>query len=464
MQPRSGGRSSPPQGPEGLVSGLVSGLAHDGRGVIRLDQAVVFVEEVLPGERVRLQLLHAGSRRPQAKLLERLSSSVDRCRPACILADRCGGCSLQHLAVHAQRLWKRQKVIDSLERIAHLTDLADRVAPTLGGGGLGYRNRAILPLERTADGRLRTGFYRKGSHRIVNLNRCPVLDPRLDGLIAPIKQDLEATGWPVDRHLSRGGGLRHLALRIGHHSGEVLITLVSSRGDLPGLEQLAQRWLKRWPAVVGVCLNLQERPTNVLFGPQTSCLAGRDHLEDLFAGLNYRIGADSFFQVNTPMAEQVVPLMLAALAHQGSGNLVDAYCGIGTYGLPLAAAGWRVLGLELAATAVALAATNARLNGLADRTRFCAGAVSELLAAALGSADALVLDPPRKGLEPGVIEAILAMPPATLLYLSCDPATLARDLARLCGEGLPYQLLQVQPLDFFPQTSHVECLAVLRRP
>jgi len=464
MQPRSGGRRSPATGQEGPER-LVSGLAHDGRGVIRLDQGVVFVEGVLPGERVHLQLRQEGGRRVHAELLARLSSSQDRCRPPCILAERCGGCSLQHLALQAQRLWKRQKVIDSLERIGHFTGLEDCVAPTRGSGkGMGYRNRAILPLERTADGRIRAGYYRKGSHRIVNLNQCPVLDPRLDGLIAPIKQDLETGGWPVDRHLSDGGGLRHLALRVGHHSGEVLITLVSSRADLPGLEQLARLWLNRWPEVVGVCLNLQPNPTNVLLGPLTSCLAGQDHLREQFAGLSYRIGADSFFQVNTPMAEQVVPLMLAALAPQGTGNLVDAYCGIGTYGLPLAAAGWRVLGLELGAAAVALATANAGINGLADRTRFSVGAVAELLAGALVAADALVLDPPRKGLEPGVVEAILAAPPPTVLYLSCDPATLARDLARLCGAGLPYQLLQVQPLDFFPQTSHVECLAVLRRP
>jgi len=459
MQPGSG---SPEAGQR--VEGLVSGMAHDGRGVVRLGERVAFVEGVLPDERVRLHLGHHGQRRQQVVLEERLSSAAERCRPACILADRCGGCSLQHLEVNAQRHWKRRKVIETLERIGRFTALKGRVAPTLANGnGLGYRNRAILPLERADDGVLRAGYYRKGSHRIVNLNRCPVLDPRIDRLIAPIKQDLEATGWPVDRHLSHGGGLRHLALRLGYHSGDVLITLVSSHDDLPGLVPLATHWQGRWPEVVGVCLNVQDRPTNVLMGTETRCLAGRAQLQESFAGLRYAIGADSFFQVNTPMAEQVVPLLLEALADHAGGRLVDAYCGIGTYGLPLAASGWQVHGLELGAASVNLALSNARLNGLDDRTRFSEGSVSALLAEALPGCDALLLDPPRKGLEPGVIDTIQASPPATVLYLSCDPATLARDLAQLCREGQAYTLERVQPLDFFPQTSHVETLVTLRR-
>jgi 23S rRNA (uracil1939-C5)-methyltransferase len=459
MQPRSG----PAGGPQ-LWEGLVSGLAHDGRGVIRLNDGVAFVEAVLPDERVRVRLQQRSRRRLEAELQERLSAADVRCRPACILADVCGGCSLQHLQIAAQRSWKREKLMETLQRLGGLTDLSGRVPPTLHGGeGLGYRNRAILPLERTEAGRLRAGYYRKGSHRIVNLNHCPVLDPRLDGLIAPLKQELEASGWPVDRHLSGGGGLRHLALRIGHHSGEILITLVSSGLALPGLSERAEQWLRRWPEVVGVGLNVQDRPSNVLMGADTVSVAGRPVLEERFAGLTYSIGPDCFFQVNTPMAERVVPLLLQALPELPGGRLVDAYCGIGTYSLPLAAAGWQVHGLELAASTLALAEVNARRNRLEGRTRFSAGAVRDLLAEAIHGADALLLDPPRKGLEAGVLTVILAAPPATLLYLSCDPATLARDLASLCGEGGPYRLEQAQPLDFFPQTSHLETLVTLRR-
>jgi 23S rRNA (uracil1939-C5)-methyltransferase len=441
----------------------VSGLSHDGQGVVRHGDHVLFVAGALPGEAVRLRLQHRARRHWLADLEAVLEPSPQRRRPACILAERCGGCSVQHWLDKAQQDWKRSKLIETLQRIGHLQDAADKVAPTLAGDALGYRNRAILPLERRADGSLRVGYYRRGSHSIVNLNHCPVLDPRLDALIAPLKQDLDATGWPVDRHLSGGGGLRHLALRLGHHSGELLITLVSSHAQLPGLHELAQRWLQRWPEVVGVCLNIQDRPTNTLLGPRTELIAGRDAVEEQFAGLRFAIGADTFFQVNTPQAEAVVPLLLQALADQPAGRLVDAYCGIGTYGLPLAAAGWQVLGLELAPASVAMARRNAERNGLAERCRFEAGPVAALLVDALAGCAAVFVDPPRKGLEPAALQALLAEPPATLLYLSCDPATLARDLAGLAGEGGPYQLESLQPLDFFPQTSHVETLAVLRR-
>ncbi len=443
---------------------VVSGLSHDGRGVVPVANTVAFVDGVLPGEEVRVRLTHRSRRHWHGELEVLLRASEDRQKPACFLADRCGGCNMQHVVLAAQRRWKRQQLIDALQRIGHLGDLEALVAPTLSqGDGIGYRNRAILPLERRADGLLRAGYYKTGSHTIVNLSRCPVLDPRLDGLITPIKADLAASAWPVDRHLTVGGGLRHLALRIGHHSGEILITLVSSHDQLPGLDAMAERWLERWPAVVGVCLNLQDQPTNVLMGTQTTCLAGRGWLREVFAGLSYTIRPDTFFQVNTPLAEQVVPLMRQSLLDQEPELLIDAYCGIGTYGLPLAQSGWQVHGLELGTGSVQLARENARINRVDHLCRFSAGPVARLLGECIEGCHALLVDPPRKGLEPAVVSTILGRPPHTLLYLSCNPATLARDLAQLVGPGAPYRLVQIQPLDFFPQTSHVETLVSLRR-
>ena len=362
----------------------------------------------------------------------------------------------QPLTPAAQQLWKQDLVRQSLQRIGGLEPPLEPLL--VSSEELGYRNRAIIPLERQPDGRLRAGFYRRGSHRIVNMNRCPVLDPRLDALIAPLKADLEATDWPVDRHGAEGGGLRHLALRIGQNTGELLITLMASHGDLDGLPHQAEAWMRRWPELVGVSLNLQPHPTNQLFGEHTLSLAGRDWLRERFAGLELQIGSDTFFQVHTRQAERLVPLLSQALACP-SGLLVDAYCGIGTYSLPLARLGWTLLGLEQQPAAVALAQRNASLNGLAERCRFEAADVGDVLPGVLPEAAALLLDPPRKGLEPRVLAAIVACPPPRLLYLSCDPATLARDLRALVAG--PYLLRSVQPIDFFPNTSHVETLALL---
>jgi len=448
-------------------------LGRDGRGIGRIDGLVVFVDGGLPGEQVRIRLTGRARGHLLARLEKVLTPSPARRRPPCILADHCGGCSLQALEDGAEREWKQAHLSESLRRIAGLE--APEQPLLASQEALGYRNRAIIPLERGEAGRMRAGFYRRGTHRIVNMNHCPVLDPRLDALIAPLKADLEATGWPVNREAdpARPAGLRHLALRVGHHSGELLICLIASQDGLSGLEEVATVWMERWSPLVGVCLNLQPEPTNLLMGSETRTIAGRGWLSEEFAGLRYRIAADTFFQVNTLQAERVVALLRDALGPT-AGRLVDAYCGIGTYSLPLAAAGWQVHGIEQHGAAVSLAAVNAAENGLSERATFETASVGSVLAARLdppeGKVDALLLDPPRKGLDAPTLAAIDARPPALVAYLSCDPATLARDLGRLCGTPTsddtprgPYRLRSVQPLDFFPNTTHVEALAVLER-
>lgn len=439
----------------------INDLSHDGQGIGRCGEAVVFVPGALPGERVLARLERQARRHWLSQLDQILEASPERRREPCILASRCGGCSLQHLDPAAQARWKQQSLADALQRIG---SIHHPVAPLLeAGAALGYRNRAIIPLERLEDGRVRCGYYRRGSHRIVNLNHCPVLDPRIDALVEPIKTDLAGTDWPIDRDLHAGGGLRHLALRMGSRSGEILITLVSSHDQLPGLDAMARGWMERWSTVVGVTLNLQSRANNVLMGPDTRVLAGRGWVHEHFAGLDLAIATDTFFQVFSAQAERVVPLLQQVLARQPQPGLaIDAYCGIGTYSLPMAAAGWRVEGLELNPEAVALARRNAASNGLAALCRFDACDVGDALAERLPQADLLFLDPPRRGLDPAVVKVIGSQPPAQLVYLSCDPASLARDLTPLVNGG-PMELQLVQPLDFFPHTTHVETLVVLRR-
>jgi 23S rRNA (uracil1939-C5)-methyltransferase len=433
----------------------IADLGHDGQGVGRHDGQVVFVAGGLPGDRLQVRLVARSKRHLVGQLQRVIRPSEQRRRPPCILADHCGGCSLQPLNDAAQAEWKQRAVEQTLQRIA---GLQATVSPLLKAeSGLGYRNRALIPLERKADGHLRAGYYRRGSHRIVNMARCPVLDPRIDALIAPIKLDLESSDWPVDRH--GGGGLRHLGLRVGSHTGELLITLIAGDDDLPGLADMAAGWMERWQELVGVCLNLQPQPTNLLMGTETRVVAGRGWLAERFAGLQLRIASDTFFQVNTVQAERLVPHLIEALGAP-SGRLLDAYCGIGTYSLPLAAAGWRVHGLEHHETAVALARENARANGLGSHASFEQAEVCQGLAHHLAAGDALFIDPPRKGLDGASLATILRTPPRRMAYLSCDPASLARDLARLVGEG-PYRLRSLQPIDFFPNTSHVETLAVL---
>ena len=433
-----------------------------GNGIARWQNWVVVVAGLLPGEVARVQLQQRKRSQWLARRTESLLAAVDGRKPPCILANDCGGCSLQHLKDSSQTAWKHRQLDRALSRIGGLQHQSEPVL-TNPSQALGYRNRALIPLHRDAQGKLRMGYYRRGSHRIVNLNHCPVLDPRLDELLEPIKQDLQATGWPADADLHNGDGLRHLGLRLGTRTDEVLLTLVSSTTALDGLRDLAQTWCRRWPQVKGVTLNLQPQRNNKVLGAQTERLCGEDHIEETFCDLSLRLGTTTFFQVNTLQAEAAIHRLCSwLLLNAGSTTVIDAYCGIGTIALPLAAQGHTVLGLELHQASVDQARLNASRNRL-ESVQFKAGDVKTHLKEALPSHDALVVDPPRKGLDPEVVDRVLACPPRWLAYLSCDPATLSRDLKRLAGEEGVYSIDQLQPVDFFPQTTHLECLALLKR-
>ena len=438
-------------------------LDRDGKGLARWNNWVIVVPDLLPGERATVQLQQRQRSRWLSRRVDQISDSKDRRRPPCILANDCGGCTLQHLDDSAQTRWKARQIQQTMQRIGGI-DVAPAEPLVDPDRCFGYRNRALIPLKRDQDGRLKAGYYRPRSHKIVNLNHCPVLDPRLDALVEPLKRDLDATGWPADHDLIDGQGLRHLGLRLASASGDILITLISSHAELPGLEDLAQSWLQRWPAVKGVCLNLQPKANNLVLGRTTHCLAGGPTIEEQFCGIKLALSSTTFVQVNTPQAERIVQLLTDWLLNQCAGaRVVDAYCGVGTIALPLAKAGFDVQGLELNPDSVEQARLNAMHNGLSSRCAFHASDVADLLAAHLDDCQALVLDPPRRGLDRRVVDSILERPPAVLAYLSCDPATQARDLKALLAPSGPYELEMLQPVDFFPQTTHLESLALLKR-
>ena len=444
-----------------IITVLGSDLNHQGLGLARWQGWVVIVPQLLPGEEAQVQLLQRKKSQWFARHLKTLVAGPGARKSPCILAQDCGGCSLQHLEDSLQAEWKRTRLEQTLRRIGGI-DIQSPAPINNDLDHLGYRNRALIPLLRRED-QLRLGYYRRGSHRIVNLNRCPVLDPRIDALIKPLKQDLEASGWPADADLHGEPGLRHLGLRVGVRTGELLITLVSATAELNGVKTLAEEWMNRWPALAGVTLNLQPRRSNTVLGAITHTLAGRDSISERFCDLQLLLGTTTFFQVNTERAEQIVIVLRDWLLQLGDcKRLIDAYCGIGTISLPIAAAGIGVVGLEINPASVQQARQNAALNGITEAS-FEAGDVALLLGDYLRDHDALVVDPPRKGLTPDVLDAILNCPPKSLAYLSCDSATLARDIKRLVSDNGPYAIDRIQPVDFFPQTTHLECLVLMKR-
>ena len=443
-----------------LVELTISDLNDNGDGVGRWDGRVVFVPDTVTGDRALVRLVRVKTNYAIAKLHTILEKSAHRIRPHCIVADKCGGCQWQHIADEYQQLVKQNLVVQALERIGGFTSVP--VAPLLTPeSSLACRNKATYPLKRSTTGQVQAGYYQKGSHHLINLNQCPLQDLRLNPLLAEIKQDIQQRGWSIYDENRHQGRLRHLSLRIGRRTGEMLLTLISTAWNLTDLETQAQEWMKRYPNLVGVCINCNRDRTNVIFGTQTHCIAGQPYLREEFAGLEFQLRSDTFFQVNTEVAEALLTVILQKLHLQGHEILIDAYCGIGTFTLPLAKRVEQAFGLEVQLTAVEQAQINAEINGITNVT-FQAGAVEKLLPQLGIAADVVLLDPPRKGCSRAVIETLLSASPQQIVYISCKPATLARDLKLLCQSG-NYQLTQIQPADLFPQTPHVECAAFLTK-
>jgi 23S rRNA (uracil1939-C5)-methyltransferase len=465
-----------------IVEVEITDLTDKGEGVgrsgdranDRAENLVIFVPDTVPGDRVSVRLVHVKRQYAQGKLDRILEPSPHRQRPNCIVADKCGGCQWQHITYPYQRAAKQNQVIQALERIGGFSQ--PPVDPVLAGHSeLGYRNKATYPLRLSATGQVQAGYYQKGSHKLVNLNRCPVQDSRLDPLLAQVKQDIQQRGWSIYDEKLHQGEMRHLGLQIGRRTGEMLLTLVANQGKLPGLEEQAQQWLQHYPQLVGVCVNLNGDRTNRILGDQTRCLAGQPFLREEFAGCKFHLRSETFFQVNTEAAEALLAEIVAALNLSGDEVLLDAYCGVGTFTLPLAKQVKQAIGWEVQASAVEQAQKNAKLNGLTNTT-FYAGKVEASLSQLLetdeskitqhpsvsGQIDIVLLDPPRSGCDRSVIESLLQLKPQRIVYISCKPATLARDLKLLCQDG-GYHLTRVQPADFFPQTAHVECAAFLSR-
>jgi len=438
----------------------ITDLNTSGEGVGRSEGKVVFVPDTVTGDLLKIRITHPKAKFARGTVEQLLVASKHRVRPPCIVADKCGGCQWQHIDGEYQREAKREQIIQAFQRIGGLEEM--QVEPILHTSkSLNYRNKSTYPLARSATGQVQAGYYRKGSHKLVNLNQCPVQDERLHPLLKEVKQDIQERGWSIYDEANHQGKLRHLSLRIGSNTGEMLLTLVTTDKQLTGIEEQAEIWLERYPQLVGVCLNLNSDRTNAILGKQTHAVAGKLHLREMFAGVELQIGADTFFQVNTAAAELLLNAIVQQLNLQGDEILIDAYCGIGTFSLPLAQQVRQVIGIEVLESSTKQAKHNATINQISNVT-FHTGKVKTCLEQIDLQPDIVLLDPPRKGCDLKVIETLLSLQPSRIVYVSCKPATLARDVQLLCQSGI-YQPTFVQPADFFPQTTHVECFVVLNK-
>jgi 23S rRNA (uracil1939-C5)-methyltransferase len=434
-------------------------LAFGGRGVGRVSGFVVFVEGALPGEKVRARIQRVKAGYAEAVTTQVLSGSPERIAPPCRHYGTCGGCDLQHLSPAGQAEAKGRQLKAMLVRLAGLAD--PPVAPAVvASASTAYRFRMDFDWMTGRDGGPILGLHRAGRpEEIVPLERCLLMPDEANDIrkfAAERSRRLGLSAWDRTR---RRGLLRRLGLQMAQGTTEILITLESGRGDPPELGELARDLVRAFPRVVGVVrreFDRFDRPAG------ESILAGRDHLFEEVEGDRLKVPAGAFFQPNAPGAARLRQEALAALDAGGHSSVLELYCGVGFFTLPVARRALQVTGLDVSREAVTAARDNAARAGTGN-TRFLCGDVEDLLPNLLREAvpDALLLDPPRAGLPRAAALAIAASPVPRVVYVSCDPATLARDI-RLLGEG-GLKLRSVTPLDLFPQTHHLECVARIER-
>ncbi|CAH8706537.1 23S rRNA (uracil(1939)-C(5))-methyltransferase RlmD [Paenibacillus thiaminolyticus] len=454
----------------------IIGLTHDGEGVGRADGFTLFVSGALPGEQVRALVLKVKKQYGYAKVLERLIDSAHRVELEHPV-NAYGGCQLQHLEYGEQLRWKRQHVVDVLERIGkfqveHGAETGDadgqppiKVLPVIGmEHPWRYRNKSQMPIgadPRT--GELIGGYFAKASHRIIDTDVSLLQHERNDEAMRAVKRIARKYGIAPYNEETHTGLLRHAIMRVGFRTDEQMITLVTNGEKLPHEAEIVADLVEALPQLTSICQNINTKRTNVIMGEKTRVLWGSEYITDYIGDIAFKISARSFYQVNPVQTEVLYDKAVEYAGLTGNETVIDAYCGIGTISLFLAQRAKRVLGVEIVEEAIADARRNAELNGVTN-AEFAVGAAEDVIPRWKEQGvtpDVIVVDPPRKGCDTALLDTMLAMRPERIVYVSCNPSTLARDVRVLADGG--YRVLEVQPVDMFPQTTHVECCSLLVR-
>jgi len=461
---------TPFQKNEELTVDLV-GLTHDGDGVGRANGFTLFVQGGLPGEQARVRVMKLKKQYGYARLQELVKESPDRINPPCDIYKECGGCQLQHFDYEAQLAWKRQHVVDNLTRIGKLAVAGERdaqdgvvVHPTIGmDDPWRYRNKAAVPVGAAGEnGELVAGFYARGTHRIIDMDDCLIQHEHNDEVVRVVKKVArELRIQPYDESTGKGV-LRHIMARTGVVTGEIMVVLVTNGKRLPRQPEWIEHLRASLPGLKSIVQNVNEEHTNAIFGDETRVLWGSEFIYDELDGIRFAISARSFYQINPAQTVALYRKAVEYAALSGEERVIDAYCGIGTISLFLARQAGHVYGVEIVPEAIEDAKRNAALNGI-DNASFEAGPAEVVMPRWRKEgveADVVVVDPPRKGCDPALLETILALQPKRVVYVSCNPSTLARDLRILEDGG--YKTVEVTPVDMFPWTVHVESVAVLQ--
>lgn len=434
-------------------------LSHEGLGIARVDGFIFFVENALPSERIKMRVLKVNKTIGFGKVEQYLTLSKYRNQDVPSDYLRTGIADLSHLMYPEQLKFKQKQIVDNLYKIAGILDA--NVSETIGmPHPYAYRNKAQVPVRRIK-GQLETGFFRKHSHDLIPISDYYIQNKEIDCLINFTRDLLRRFNIKPYDEAQQTGLIRHIVVRRGHYTGQIMVVLVTTREKIFRVEQLISQLVSAFPSVVSVLQNINDQKTNVIFGKTFHLLYGKDSIEDRMLGNRFAISARSFYQVNTQMAEKLYQVAIDMVKVTADDVVIDAYSGIGTIGLSFAKKVKAVYGVEVIPEAVANSQKNAELNGITNATYVCDQAETAMLRWSQEGIKptVIVVDPPRKGLTESFIKISATMKSDKIIYISCNSATMARDIKRY--QKLGYQLQKVQPVDLFPQTHHVECVALL---
>ncbi|HFV0250802.1 TPA: 23S rRNA (uracil(1939)-C(5))-methyltransferase RlmD [Streptococcus agalactiae] len=444
-----------------IIETEISDISHEGMGIAKVDGFVFFVENALPGEIIQMRVLKLRKRIGYGKVEEYLTTSPHRNEGLDYTYLRTGIADLGHLTYEQQLLFKQKQVADNLYKIAHISDVL--VELTLGMTiPLAYRNKAQVPVRRV-DGQLETGFFRKNSHTLVSIEDYLIQEKEIDALINFTRDLLRKFDVKPYDEEQQSGLIRNLVVRRGHYTGQLMLVLVTTRPKIFRIDQMIEKLVSAFPSVVSIMQNINDRNSNVIFGKEFRTLYGSDTIEDQMLGNTYAISAQSFYQVNTEMAEKLYQKAIDFSDLNSEDIVIDAYSGIGTIGLSVAKQVKHVYGVEVVEKAVSDAKENATRNGITNST-YVADSAENAMAKWLKEGikpTVIMVDPPRKGLTESFVYSAAQTKADKITYISCNSATMARDIKLF--EELGYHLVKIQPVDLFPMTHHVETVALLSK-
>lgn len=447
-----------------LLTVTIEDMGHDGEGIGKVDGYTVFVKDAVIGDTVQAKIMKAKKNYGYARLMEILEPSKDRVEPRCPYARQCGGCQIQALSYEKQLEYKQKKIENNLIRIGGFEKEEISMEPIIGmEEPFHYRNKAQFPVGTDKEGKLIAGFYAGRTHTIINNRNCYLGVKVNEDILNLVLVHMERYGIQAYDETNHTGLVRHVLIRYGFQSKEIMVCLVINGTHFPEAEALAEQ-LQKIPGMTSISLNINKEKTNVILGRKGKLLWGQEFITDTIGSVAYQISPQSFYQVNPVQTEKLYQKALEYAQLEGNETVWDLYCGIGTISLFLAQKAKQVYGVEIVPAAIEDARKNATRNQIAN-AEFFVGKAEEVLPEKYEKegiyADVIVVDPPRKGCEESVLATMVKMQPKRIVYVSCDSATLARDLKYLRQEG--YQVEKVQGVDQFPHTVHVETVCLLSK-